>query len=103
MGPDSMRQPGSRAAANGTSAQAAAIGQQLSATGQHHCIMLWCHVSSAVGKVMQNAMSRASSGVSCSRHVCKCCSGIQLSPEELTGIRAESAGAPCPVLHYILQ
>lgn len=51
MGPDSMRQPGSPAAANGTSAQAAAIGQQLSATGQHHCIMLWCHFSSAVRKV----------------------------------------------------
>ncbi len=37
MGALQVRQPGSSVAANGTSAQAAALGQQLSATGEHHC------------------------------------------------------------------
>lgn len=54
-------------------------------------------------KLMQNAMSRASIGVSCGRHVCKCCSETQISPEELAGIRAESTRDPCPVLHQKLQ
>ena len=39
MGDLQMRQPGSSAAANGISAQAAAIGQQLIATGQHQFTM----------------------------------------------------------------
>ena len=41
---------------------------------------------------MQIAISRASSGVSCSRHVCKYCAGTQLSHEEVAGIRAKSVG-----------
>ena len=64
MGPVQMRQPGSSAAANGISAQAAALAEQLSATGQHHCTMLWRHVSFAW-----------------SRRMCKCCFGTQASPE----------------------
>ncbi len=59
-----MRQPGSRAAANGISAQAAALAEQPSATGEHHCTMLWRHVSFAW-----------------SRRICKCYSGTQASPE----------------------
>jgi len=38
-------------------------------------------VSSAFRKVMQNTASRALTGVSCSRRICKCCSGTQTSPE----------------------
>ncbi len=64
MGAVYVRQPGSRAAANGISAQAAALAEQPNAAGEHHCTMLWRHISFAW-----------------SRRMCKCCFGTQASPE----------------------